>query len=381
MNYRKFGKDKDKVSILGFGCMRLPVVDNKYENINEAEATMMLRYAIDKGVNYIDTAYPYHGGNSETFLGKALKNGYRDKVFIATKSPSWLIEKHEDLDRFLDEQLLKLQTDYIDYYLLHALNKKYWNNYLKLNVFDFVNRALKSGKIRNIGFSFHDEYEVFEEIINYYKWDFCQIQLNYYDEDYQAGLKGLKLAGSKGIDVVIMEPLRGGRLATNVPNEVQEVFDSSKSFHSAAGWALRYLWNYDEVKVILSGMNNYEHIDDNIDEASIAKVNMLGDEEKSIIKKVKDIYKSRIKVDCTNCKYCMPCPHGVNIPGCFELYNNASVFDAFEQYKKWYRLGMKPEEWASCCQECGLCESKCPQNIEIINELKRVAEYFEKEEV
>jgi len=377
MKYRTMGRDKDKVSILGFGCMRLPVIDDKHDQIDEVEAKKQIRYAIDNGINYIDTAFPYHGGKSEEFVGRVLEDGYREKVFLATKSPSWLIESREDLDKYLDIQLKNLRTDHIDFYLLHALNKKYWDNYLKNDVFDFIEKALKSGKIRNIGFSFHDEYNVFEEIINAYDWDFCQIQLNYFDEEYQAGLKGLKLAGSKGIDVIIMEPLRGGRLAKG-PKEVQDLWDSFKEEHSPAGWALRYLWDKEEVKVILSGMNNFDHIDDNIKEASIAEVNMLSEEEKDLINKVKTIYKSRLKVDCTNCKYCMPCPHGVNIPGNFAIYNNASIFDDKEYFTRQYFAQLKPEELADMCQQCGTCEPLCPQNIEIIKQLEYVAMYFGK---
>lgn len=375
MKYRKLGKYQDEVSILGFGCMRLPVIDGEHDKIDEKEATKQIRYGIDNGVNYIDTAYPYHGGMSEKFVGKVLQDGYREKVFLATKSPSWLIESHEDLDKFLDIQLSNLKTDYIDFYLLHALNKKYWDNFIKQDCFSFIKRSLENGKIRNIGFSFHDKFEVFEEIINAYDWDFCQIQLNYFDEDYQAGLKGLKLAASKGIDVIIMEPLRGGRLA-NAPEEINELWNSYKEKHTPAGWALRYLWDKKEVKVVLSGMNNFDHIDDNIKEASKAEANMLSDEEKALINKVKNIYKSRVKVDCTNCKYCMPCPHGVNIPGNFAIYNNASIFGDKEYFKKQYYSQLKPEELADMCQKCGTCEPLCPQNIEIIQQLENVAMYF-----
>jgi len=375
MQYRTIGRYKDKVSILGFGCMRLPVIDNSHEKIDEVEATLQIRYAIDNGVNYIDTAFPYHGGTSEAFVGRALKDGYREKVFIATKSPSWLIESRSDLDKYLDLQLKNLETEYIDFYLLHALNKKYWENYQKNDVFDFIEKALQSGKIRNIGFSFHDEYPVFEEIINAYNWDFCQIQLNYFDEEYQAGLIGLHLAAKKGIDVIVMEPLRGGRLA-KAPEEIQELWDSYPEKHSPAGWALRYLWDKAEVKLILSGMNNLDHIKDNIKEASIAKENMLSVEEKDLIEKVKLIYKSRIKVDCTNCRYCMPCPHGVDIPANFAIYNNASIFGDKEDFKRQYFNQLKPEELAEMCQQCGNCEPLCPQNIEIIKELENVTMFF-----
>ena len=375
MQYRTIGRYKDKVSILGFGCMRLPVLDNEHDKIDEAEATMQIRYAIDSGVNYIDTAFPYHSGTSEAFVGRALKDGYREKVFIATKSPSWLIESRNDLDKYLDLQLKNLQTEYIDFYLLHALNQKYWDNYQKNDIFDFIEKALQSGKIRNIGFSFHDEFPVFEEIINAYNWDFCQIQLNYFDEEYQAGLKGLHLAAKKGIDVIVMEPLRGGRLA-KAPVEIQTLWDSYPEKHSPAGWALRYLWDKAEVKLILSGMNNLDHIKDNVNEAALAKENMLTVEEKDLIEKVKKIYKSRIKVDCTNCRYCMPCPHGVNIPANFAIYNNASIFGDKEDFKRQYFNQLKKEELADMCQQCGNCEPLCPQNIEIIKELENVAMFF-----
>ncbi|MBN2540399.1 MAG: aldo/keto reductase [Bacilli bacterium] len=375
MKYRSLGQN-ESVSILGFGCMRLPVVNEVYADIDETEATKQIRYAIDNGVNYIDTAYPYHGENSEAFVGRALQDGYRDKVFLATKCPSWLIKTREDMDKYLDIQLERLQTDYIDYYLLHALNKNYWENYKKLGVWDFIDKALESGKIKHIGFSFHDEYPVFEDILTSYDWDFCQIQMNYFDEDYQAGLKGLKLAGKRNIDVIIMEPLRGGRLAEQGPGEIQAIWQKAENKHSSAGWALRYLWNYPEVKTILSGMNNMDHIKENIKEAEKAKVNMLTEDEKALINEVKHVYKSRIQVDCTNCKYCMPCPHGVDIPANFAFYNNAFVFDDKEHFKTAFRNQLKPESWADACQKCGECEPKCPQQIEIIQELERVADYF-----
>ncbi len=377
MKYRTMGKDLDKVSILGFGCMRLPTIDHDYNRIDEVEALKQVRYAIDHGVNYLDTAYPYHGGNSESFVAKVIKDGYREKVFVATKLPSWLVKTRDDMDKFLDEQIAKLEIDSIDFYLLHALNKGSWDNYLKNDVFDFIKKAKASGKIRNIGFSFHDKYEVFEEIINAYDWDFCQIQLNYFDEEYQAGLKGLKLAASKGIDVVIMEPLRGGRLAKAGPKEIQELFSTYPENHTAAGWALRYLWDKPEVKVILSGMNDFEHIKDNINEASNAEELMLKPEEREIIKQVKKVYKSRMQIDCTNCKYCMPCPHGVNIPANFDIYNNAFIFDDKEHFTYVYKNQLNPEAIASMCQACGHCEPLCPQGIEIISELEKVAGYFE----
>lgn len=378
MNFRTIGKDKDKVSIIGFGCMRLPMMKGEDGKIDELEAMKQIRYSIDHGLNYIDTAWPYHGGQSETFVAKVLKDGYREKVLLADKLPSWLIKSREDMDVFLDKQLKKCETEYFDMYLLHALNKNSWANLVENNVFDFIEKALASGKIRNIGFSFHDEFEVFEEIVNSYNWDFCQIQLNFYDEAYQAGVKGLKLAASKGMDVVIMEPLRGGRLATNVPDRVTEIYKETGFKHTAAGWALRYLWNYPEIKVILSGMNNMDHIKDNLNEASNALPNMLTEKEKDAIKSVNAFYKSKIQVDCTSCRYCMPCPHGINIPRNFEMYNNAHVFNNKKLFTEYYYNFLKPDELAEVCLQCGECLPKCPQHINIISELENVAEYFKK---
>ncbi len=375
MKYRSLGKNK-KVSILGFGAMRLPIIDNDYGKIDEPKAIELIRYAIDHGVNYVDTAYPYHSEKSEPLVAKVLKDGYREKAYVATKLPSWLIKTREDMDKYLDIQLGRLEVDYIDYYLLHALNKNHWDNYKKLGVFDFIEKAKKAGKIKHIGFSFHDDYEVFEEIIKGYDWDFCQIQMNYFDENYQAGLKGLKLAGELGIDLIIMEPLRGGRLAAQGSGLIQETWDKAEQKHTSAGWALRYLWNYPEVKVILSGMNNLDHIKENIAEASSAEANMLTEKETELINEVKGIYKSRIKVDCTDCKYCMPCPNGVNIPGNFAIYNDSHMFDDKIHYIKQYNNFLKPEQRADQCIRCGECEPQCPQHIEIMDELENVDRYF-----
>jgi len=379
MNYRTLGKrNPNQVSILGFGCMRLPTVKGNDGEIDELEATNQIKYAIDKGLNYLDTAWIYHQGNSEGFLAKLMNGGYREKVYIADKLPSWLVKSREDMDKYLDLQMERLDVEYIDYYLLHALNKGSWDNLVKHNVFDFIEKALSSGKIRNIGFSFHDTYEAFDEIINAYDWDFCQIQMNFYDEEYQAGLKGLELAGSKDIGVIIMEPLRGGNLALNVPDTVMDIYNSTNGGHSAAGWALRYLWNKEEVKLVLSGMNQFNHIDDNIKEASQAWVNMLNEDEAEALKKVKNFYKSKIQVDCTACKYCMPCPFGVNIPGNFSMFNNAFVFDNVEKFKDTYYRFIPEKNRADVCKDCGVCVSKCPQHIDIPRELEKVNKLFAK---
>ncbi len=376
MKYRPLGRDNVPVSVLGYGCMRLPLIDNDYSRIDDEKAEMQLRYAIDHGINYVDTAYGYHGGNSETFLAKALGDGYREKVLLATKMPSWLIKEKADLERILAEQLAKLNTDHIDFYLLHALNKGYFDNYVRLDVFAFLETARQAGKIRNIGFSFHDDHQVFAQIINAYQWDFCQIQLNYYDEEYQAGLKGMRLAADRGIDVIVMEPLRGGSLALNPPEAVRDLWNAYPKKHTPAGWALRYLWDKPEVKVVLSGMNDLDHIKDNIAEASAAEAGMLSNQERELITKVKQEYKSRIKVDCTNCKYCMPCPHGVNIPRNFAFYNDAHIFGDFPGSISAYQRFVDAEERAGMCQACGHCEPLCPQHISIIKQLTEVAAFF-----
>ncbi len=370
MYYRKFGSKDFEVSELGFGCMRLPLTDGDQKHIDEEESIKMIRYAIDSGVNYIDTAYPYHGGMSELLVGKALKDGYRQKVNLATKSPVWLVEKREDFDRYLDEQLKKLQTDHIDMYLLHALGMERWKKIKNLGVFDFIEKALKNGKIRNIGFSFHDEFKVFKEIVDAYKWDFCQIQFNYLDEHYQAGLGGLKYASKKGMAVIVMEPIKGGKLANRLPRQAVEIFKDVKPEETPAEWALRWVWNHPEVSLLLSGMSAMDQVVENIKIASNALPDALSKEEMDAIDEAKNIFKSRLKVDCTACNYCMPCPNGVHIPDVFRLYNDASIFDEFEASSRDYRYLIENKFDASQCIECGDCEKVCPQHLPIRQLLK-----------
>lgn len=374
MKYRKLGNNNDLVSAIGYGTMRFPVLNKDPSKIDESTAIEQLRYGIDSGINYIDTAYAYHMGNSEIVVGKALKDGYREKVFLADKLPTWLIKEPSDMDKYLDEQLKKLDTNCIDFYLIHTLDRKKWDNCLNNGLFEFIDRAKKSGKIKQIGFSFHDEFSVFKEIIDKYSWDFCQIQLNYMDEDFQAGLEGLRYAGKNDIDVIIMEPLRGGTLAKNVPPNIDKIWKSLGKNRTAAGWALQYLWDYKEVSTVLSGMNSIDQIDDNIDEASKSEVNSLTKEEHEAISAVKEIYESRKLIDCTKCNYCMPCPNGVDIPGCFEVYNDANAYNNLEYYKDQYDGFISEDEKASNCIECGLCEEACPQNLQIIELLKKVDE-------
>ncbi|WP_170074515.1 aldo/keto reductase [Paraclostridium dentum] len=375
MRYREFGKTGEKISILGFGCMRFPQIDGK---IDEEKTIEMVRYAIDNGVNYIDTAYPYHNGESEIVVGKILKDGYRERVNLATKLPSWEINSREDMDKYFNEQLKKLQTEKIDFYLIHALDKGLWENLVENNIFDFLNEIKKSKKVRYVGFSFHDKYEVFKEIIDSYDWDFTQIQYNYLDEEYQAGTKGLEYASKKDMGVIIMEPLRGGKLANNLPNDILEIINKSDSKKSPAQWAFKFLYNKPELGIVLSGMSNMEQVIDNIricNEDGVADSMNL--ENEKVIEALRDTLKSKIKINCTDCKYCMPCPNGVNIPACFECLNNSSMFNDIEGIKNnMYKYLIEQDVDASKCIECGKCEKSCPQHIDIINKLKKVKETF-----
>ncbi|RGX06085.1 aldo/keto reductase [Paraclostridium sordellii] len=375
MRYREFGSTGEKISILGFGCMRFPQTDGK---INEDETLKMVRYAIDNGVNYIDTAYPYHGGESELVVGRILKDGYREKVNLATKLPSWNIKSREDMDKYLNEQLKKLQTNYIDFYLVHALDKELWDNLVKNGIFDFLDEIKRKKKVRYVGFSFHDKYEVFEKIIDDYGWDFTQIQYNYIDEDYQAGTKGLEYAYKKGLGIVIMEPLRGGKLVNNLSNDIKDIIKFANTKKSPIKWAFKFLYNKSEIGIVLSGMSTMEQVIENIkicDEEG--KANSMTRDEKKIIDNLGEKFKSKIKVDCTACKYCIPCPRGVNIPGCFEALNNASMFDDVESVKiNMYKFIEENESDASMCIECGKCEAMCPQHINIIDKLKEVKYTF-----
>lgn len=371
MQYRKFGKCDFKVSALGFGCMRLPVIGNDNNVINESESIELIRYAIDEGVNYIDTAYPYHGGSSEYLVGKALKDGYRERVKLATKMPVWLIEQYSDFDKYLNEQLHKLQTDHIDMYLLHALSKDRIEKLEKIGVYKFLDEALKDGRIKYAGFSFHDDLSTFKRIVDSYNWTFCQIQYNYLDENYQAGTEGLKYASQKGLAVVIMEPLKGGKLAVNVPHNVADVFKDYGSDKTPADWALRWVWNHPEVTLLLSGMNSMEQIKQNILSAEEALPHSMTDEEVSVITKASDEFKKLIKVDCTGCEYCLPCPMGVNIPENFKLYNAVYMYNDMQASAKSYKALNEKEKAASCAQ-CGKCEKACPQHLSIRKYLKEV---------
>ena len=383
MLYRTFGKTKQQVSALGFGCMRLPVVNGgDPTQIDESKAIPMIRAAIDAGVNYVDTAYPYHGtgfasgGASEPFVGKALQDGYREKVFLATKMPCWLVKSREDMERYLNEQLERLQTDHIDFYLLHSLNVETWPVVRDAGVFEFLDAAIADGRIRYAGFSFHDKLALFKEIVDAYDWSFCQIQYNYLDEAYQAGTEGLQYAAAKGLGVVIMEPLRGGNLV-NLPPCAKEILAQGGQERSPAEWGLRWVWDHPEVSVVLSGMNASEQVEENLRVASMAAPGNLNDEERQLVGTVKTLLKERIRVNCTACSYCMPCPVGINIPRMFSIYNDDSMFDGAPETRRAYTVVSKLAAPISACVECGKCASHCPQGIAIPEELKKVRTQFE----
>lgn len=374
-----FGRTGLKVSPLGFGCMRFPVVDKNPSIIDEEQAMEMIHHGIDQGVNYIDTAYPYHGidfskgGSSEPFLAKALRNGYREKVYLATKLPCWLVETGEDMDRFLDEQLARLETDTIDLYLLHALDRVSWKKMLELDVFEFLNRAIEEGKIRFAGFSFHDEIDLFKEIVDAYDWSFCQIQYNYMDEEYQAGKEGLEYAAEKGLAVVAMEPLRGGTLVNGLPPEAKKAFIEADPERSLVDWALHWLWKNPHVTVVLSGMSQLDHVKENLKLASRLPRKEWTPADERVVRLVSSIIKGKKRVDCTACDYCMPCPEGVNIPRNFALYNDFHMLNDPAAKLRYQRL-LSDISKASNCIQCGQCEPLCPQGIPIMAELALVDE-------
>ena len=378
MQYRNFPcAPEAKISILGFGSMRMPYLNDDSGQIDEPEAIKMIRYAIDNGVTYVDTAYPYHKGNSELLVAKALKDGYREKVYLATKHPVWLVEEYADFDKYLDEQLAKLETDCIDFYLLHALNKDRWPKLKELGAIKFLEDARAKGKIKYIGFSFHDELPLFKQIVDDYNWDFTQIQLNFMDTEYQAGLEGMKYAADHGLGIIVMEPLRGGSLTKNVPDDVLAVWDKAEIKRTPAEWCLRWAANLPETVTILSGMSLMEQVVENVKVPDDCLPNTLTEKELAIIEEVKEIYTTRTTVNCTGCKYCMPCPVGINIPGILQSYNTASVYNIKEAAAKRYQTNMIDKGIdATICIECGACVSACPQNIDVPNKLKEAHAYF-----
>ena len=377
MKYRKFGKLDWKVSALGFGAMRFPVINEDHSKINEPEAIKMMRYAIDHGVNYIDSAYFYHRGSSEVLVGKALQDGYREKVRVATKLPCLDVHAPEDFDRLLNEQLKRLHDKKVDFYLLHGLNKVDWTKMRDLGVLKWAEGAMKDGRIGHLGFSFHDTYDVFQEIVDAYdNWTLCQIQYNYMDEETQAGTRGLKYAHKKGLAVVVMEPIRGGRLA-KPPERVAKIWASAPVQRTPAEWALRWVWNHPEVTLALSGMSNMQQVVENVGYAEHSQSHNLTADELALIGRARDAYLSLTAVACTGCRYCMPCPNDVDIPRCFEFYNEALIYNTAAEQRKWYNSqGMNKENLADMCIKCDQCLEKCPQKLPISELLEKAHEFL-----
>jgi hypothetical protein len=377
MKYRKFGKLDWKVSALGFGAMRLPVINGDHAVINEPESIKMIRYAIDHGVNYIDSAYFYHRGNSEVLVSKALRDGYREKVRIATKLPCGDVHVEQDIDRLFNEQITRLQTNKVDFYLLHGLNKTEWPKVRDFGVLKWAERKMAEGQIGHLGFSFHDDYNVFQEIIDAYdNWTMTQIQYNYMDEQTQAGTKGLEYANKKGLAVVVMEPIRGGRLA-KPPEKVAKIWAGAPVQRTPAEWALRWVWNHPEVATALSGMGNMEQVIENLAYAEHSQPHNLTSDELALISKARDAYVSLTAVACTGCRYCMPCPNDVDIPRVFEFYNEAMIYDTVAEQRRMYNFpGRFKDHRADKCTKCDQCVDKCPQKLAIPELLEKAHEFL-----
>lgn len=367
MEKRRLEKPGIETSLLGFGCMRFPVTQEGKIDVPEAER--MLDRAIAAGVNYIDTAYPYHDGESEPVVGRILKKYDRDSFFLATKLPVWLVNSVEDAARLFEEQLQRLQTDHIDFYLLHAMNKERWDAMKKLGVVEYCEKLKAEGRIRYLGFSFHDDYEVFEEILRYRDWDFCQIQYNYLDTQEQAGDKGYALTESLGVPLVIMEPVKGGSLA-GFSEDINEKFRAMDPDSSIASYALRWVGSHPNVKVVLSGMSTMEQVEDNL--KTLGDFRPLSEQENAQIEEIVKELRSRVQNGCTGCRYCMPCPAGVNIPGNFRTWNNYHIYRTYDHVKRAWEVELKDEEKAKNCIKCGKCEAQCPQKLPIREHLVRV---------
>lgn len=368
MKYRTMGKLGIQASAFGLGCMRFNGTASGDSIIDEQKAISLIRRAIDGGVTYIDTAYVYLDKTSEIVLGKALQDGYRDRVTIATKMPMEAVKDRASMEALLAEELKKLQTDHIDFYLMHGINREKWEYFKSIGAPAFFDDMKKEGKIRYKCFSFHGPYDEFEYILNDWDWDMVQIQYNYMDINNQAGTKGLELAGSKGIPVVIMEGLLGGRLA-GAPDNVQALYDSFPVKRSPVEWAFRWLCNHPEVSVVLSGCNEAEQIDENLRIFDTVEPGIMNTEELKLIDDVRAAYISRTKIGCTGCRYCMPCPNGVNIPGVFSVWNNVSLYNVDPKSDWFFRMILNNKGGADNCVSCGACEAACPQHLNIIESL------------
>lgn len=368
----------DEISALGFGAMRLPTKNGR---IDKEKAKKQIYYAIDNGVNFIDTALPYHGGSSELFLGEILQGEYREKVKLCTKIPSWSVKKHEDMEKYLETQLEKLQTAYIDYYLIHNLTEGGFFRLKELGIMEFLESAKKEGKIKHIGFSFHDNKEAFKKIVDAYPWDMCLIQYNFLDETNQAGTEGLEYAASKGISVIAMEPLKGGILAGEVPKKALEIWNKSEIKRTPAEWALRWVLNHSEITCVISGMGQLKQVEENIKVSNETLPNSIPADELKLYEEVKEVYRDLMKVDCTGCGYCMPCPQGVDIPQSFNLYNHKHMFKG-NNASFMYLTGLGgvmsgKQANAGLCNQCGKCAKACPQKLDVPTLLKEVSQDME----
>lgn len=374
MLYREFKKINKKVSLLGLGCMRFP--ENEDGSVKEQESIEIIRSSIDSGVNYVDTAFTYHGGKSEKILGKALKDGYREKVLLADKMPIWIAKDEDSMKSIFYKQLERLDTDCIDMYLVHNVNRGIWKRALKLNLMPFLEEMKAEGRIKHIGFSFHDSYEFFEEMLDAYPWEFCQIQLNYMDKDHQAGVRGLKYAAEKGLDVIVMEPLKGGRITDAIPPVIQSLWDSAPVKRSPAEWAFKWLASMPEITLMLSGMSSKDQVEENIKLLSDESITEMTDDESALIDKVSDEYNRLIKYACTGCNYCMPCPQKLDIPRILRYFNDWNVYEKNPSTKMEYETWIGPGQHASDCIGCRACEEKCPQALSISQAMKEAAEAF-----
>ena len=383
MRYRTLGKTGEKVSVLGYGCMRLPTVGGDYATVDEAAAMRLLRHAVDNGVNYIDTSWPYHSadplkeGTSEPFVGRAVREIGRDRVFVATKLPIWAVQSREDMDRFLDAQLKSLQTDHIDFYLVHNIMELTWYNMVRLGLSDFLDAAKKSGKVRHVGFSYHDTPALLEKVLGYYDFEFHQNIVNYRDTNFQAGMPGVRRSHALGLGIVAMEPVMGGFLANHLPREALDILAATGIRRSPAGWALRWVWDQPEVSILLSGMSDMAQVEENLRLCEEADT-PLSAGELSAIDQVVALLKARDEIPCTECNHCA-CPHGVFISCCFSMYNSTKEFDLgqipISEHSYGLVLKNTPQE-AARCDGCGLCSWQCPQGIDIPTQLRKVARRF-----
>jgi predicted aldo/keto reductase-like oxidoreductase len=380
LQYRSFGSLDFKPSALGFGAMRLPLLPAgaphgapDFSAIDRDAATEMLHTAIDGGVNYVDTAYVYHEGASEGWLAEALAGGYRERVKVATKLPAWKVEEPADFDRFLNEQLERLGGPSIDFYLLHSMERETWHKIAGMGALEWAQKAKADGRVGHIGFSFHDQYEIFTEIVDAGEgvWEFCQIQLNYMDGAYQAGLRGLHYAAARGLGVIVMEPIRGGQLAKEPSAAVRDLWETAPLRRSPAEWALQWVWNLPEVSLVLSGMSTQQQVEENLTYAGRSRPGLLSAEELVLVDLVRDVYRERLAVDCTGCRYCQPCPNGIDIPRILEFYNDAHVYDDVGRMAALYAMFIDEDKRADACSQCGECETRCPQMLAVMEWLQR----------